>query len=139
VIAVLTAATGVVATSNGWFEQFVPSPPCIPNDPACGADFAQVGLLVDRTANVTAVNILVEPGLPRERMAAIAASVAAEQGARRTIVYVLDDLPPGVMSAGFAPTPADDEAAPLPPPAELLPYLRLTYDSGPNGTNEIWP
>lgn len=138
-IAVLTAATGAIAAANGWFEQFVPSGECIADDPACGADFAQVGLLVDQTAGVTAVNILVEPGLSDERVSAIAESVAADQGARRTIVYVLDDLPPGPMSAGFAAMPTDDVVAAPAPPPELMPYLRLTYDSGPNGAHEIWP
>lgn len=139
VIAILTAATGVVANANGWFEQFVPSGACIPNDPSCGADFAQVAIAIDQTTDVTLVNILVESGLSRERLAEIAQSVANEQDARRTIVYILDDLPPGPMSAGFAGSPADDTAAPLSPPAELTPYLRLTYDSGPAGAHEIWP
>lgn len=135
---VLTAATGVVAAANGWFEQFVPSGDCIANDPACGADFAQVGLLVDQTTNVTAVNVLVKRGLSDERVAEIAKSVAAEQGAGRAIVYVLDDLPPGPMSAGFSTMPIDDAPAPS-PPSELAPYLRLTYDAGPSGAHAIWP
>ena len=139
VIVVLMAASGVVAAANGWFEQFVPGGDCASLEPACGADFAQVGLLVDQTTGVTAVNILIKPGLADARVAEIAEDVAAEHRTQRTIVYVLEDLPTGPMSAGFASLPADDNAAPPLPPAELVPYLRLTYDLGPTGDQLIWP
>ncbi len=140
VAAIILVASGtVVAATNNWFAAFVPSNACVTNDPSCGADFHQVGIIVDHESDIVAVNVLVKPGLTRERLRAIAVGVAAQQRARRVIVYVLDDLPPGPMIAGFPELPADVAVSPPPPLAALVPYLRLTYDSGPGGAVSIWP
>lgn len=139
VAAALTVTAGVVAAGSGWFDQFVPSANCAVNEPACGAESAQVAIIVDTTTDVTALEILVKPGLSQSRLREIAAAAAAQQKAHRVIVYVLKDLPAGAMSAGFGQLPADDAAAAPPPSLEVQPFLMLTYDRGPNGAVEIWP
>jgi hypothetical protein len=139
VAAALTVTVGVVAGGPQWFEQFAPITNCATGDLACGSDSAQVAILVDKTTDVTAVNILVKRGLSRARLTAIAAEAAAQQKAHRVIVYLLKDLPVGPMTAGFAAMPTDDAASPPPPLAVLRPFLLLTYDRGPSGATELWP
>jgi len=135
---VLAGGTAIAATHN-WFAQFVPENACITGDPSCGADYHQVAIVINHVTDVVALNVLVKPNLGHERLSAIAAGVAAQQHARRVIVYLLDDLPQGPMVAGFPEIPADLAVPPPPPLAELVPYLRLTYDSGPEGAVSIWP
>jgi hypothetical protein len=43
------------------------------------------------------------------------------------------------MIGGFGSVPENDAAPPLPPIAELAPFLQLTYDVGPAGSRAIWP
>jgi hypothetical protein len=137
--AALSISAGVVAGGSGWFNQFAPSVNCAQGEPTCGSDAAQVGIIVDHTSDVTAVNVLVKDGLSRVRLREIAVATAAQQTTHRTIVYLLRDLPSGSMNANFSALPPDDAtAAPLPPVA-LRPFLVLTYDVGPKGATETLP
>jgi hypothetical protein len=137
--AALTISAGVVAGGSGWFNQFVPSANCAQGEPACGADAAQVGIIVDHTTDVTAVNVLVKNGLSKARLREIAVGKASEQTTHRAIVYLFRDLPSGALNANFSKLPPDDAmGAPLPPSA-LRPFLVLTYDVGPDGATEILP
>lgn len=137
--AVVTISAGVVAGGSDWFNQFVPSAHCAQGEPVCGADAAQVGIIVDHTTDVTAVNVLVKDGLSKARLREIAVGKSAEQATHRTIVYLFRDLPSGAMNANFGRLPQDDAAAAPLPPVALRPFLVLTYDVGPKGATEILP
>lgn len=139
VAAALSISAVAIAGGSGWFRQFVPATNCAAREPACAADFAQVGIIVDHTTDVTAVNVLVNGDLSQARLREIAAATAAAQPTHRTIVYLLRDLPAGAMNANFSKLPDDEAAAAPPPPAALRPFLVLTYDVGPKGATEITP
>jgi hypothetical protein len=139
IAAILFVSAGAVAATNGWFNVLQPNGECSKGDPMCGSDYTQVAISVNHVSNVTMVDVLVKKGLSRERLGEIAAEVAKKNPNHRVIVYLLDDLPPGPMDAGFAGTPADDSAPALAPPAKLTPNWVLTYDVGPAGVRETHP
>jgi hypothetical protein len=139
VAAVLLVSAGAVAATTGWFNVLQPNGECSKGDPTCGSDYTQASIAVNHVSNVTMVDVLVKKGLSQARLGQIAAEVAKKNADHRVIVYLLDDLPPGPMDAGFAGTPADDSAPALAPPASLTPYWVLTYDLGTSGVRETHP
>jgi hypothetical protein len=81
VVAVLVLAVGAFAATSGWFNQFLPNGVCPAGDQSCGPDFTRVGIALDHTTDVTMLNILVKPGLSRDRLTTIAQTVAAQEDA----------------------------------------------------------
>jgi len=139
IAAILVLSAGAVATTNGWFNTLMPNGECFTDDQMCGSDYTQAAISVNHVSNVTMVDVLVKTGLSQARLHEIAVEVAGKNADHRVIVYLLDDLPPAPMAAGFAGTPADDSAPALAPPANLTPYWVLTYDAGPSGVRETRP
>ncbi len=139
VASLLLLSAGVVAAENGWFNELLPGGQCPKGDRLCGVDYTQVGRVEDQTAQVIMVNVLVKPGLSGDRLKEIATAVAGDWHARRVIVYLFDDLPPGPMTAGFEAAPTKDDAPAPQPLAALRPYWLMTYDDGPAGIKLIEP
>ena len=139
IAAVFLVSAGAFAATSGWFNVLQPGGECSGGDRTCGSDYTQAAISVNHVSNVTMVDVLVKKGLSEARLSEIAAEVAQTNADHRVIVYLLDDLPPGPMDAGFAGTPADDSAPALAPPANLMPYWVLTYDVGPSGVRETHP